>query len=169
MRVAASVVRHGAISVAQGRIVHEPGAGLADEVERARDDDGAVGAAGRRQRPLERRSGVPTRLDRPVAARRRQRSASSVAGIARSHGTSVAMTRALAAPPRAPGRDDPVDVLVGHRPVDERERPALEERPQIVERHGQGGRAGGVVGAVEEHVAPSTRTSSSRPGQVARA
>ena len=44
------------------------------------------------------------------------------------------------------------DVLVGHRRGDERDRARLDERPEVVERGRQGGRAGRVMGAVEQHV-----------------
>ena len=48
--------------------------------------------------------------------------------------------------------DHPGDVLVGHRGGQEREPAPAEERPELVERRGEGGRTGGIVGAVEQHV-----------------
>ena len=85
---------------------------------------------------------------------RRQRAASSAAGIARGDVEARADDgRTGQRLGRGERRDDAVDVLVRHRRGHEGDRPAVEERPQVVERDGQGGGAGRVVGAVEEHVA----------------
>ena len=102
--------------VAQGRVVDEPGPDGTDKVERAGDDRAAPPRRSS-ARVEGRRPGSSHGRHARSAPAARQRAASSAAGSARGRsGRLVATTRGRAHDGRrGERRDDPVDVLVGHR------------------------------------------------------
>ena len=156
--------------IAQERVVDQPRPRLADEVQRAR-----------RRRSGRRRCRAPRRA-RPPAGRRRARGPSAPSeppGPPRLRerlrrrapaGASTAVRRTVApssAGDAATARTVAVDVLVGHRRPDHRQRAGPQERAEVVERLGERARprprCGRRRGARSRP--RRRRSSSSRPGQ----
>ena len=166
--------------IAQERVVDQPRPRVADEVQRARDDDGPAAAsrapassaapAGRRLGTRTVRPRAPARPATPSARAVRRERPWRVHG--RAHDRRPVERRATAATARTVASTSLSAIAAQTSVTGRRVACRREERAEVVERLGEGRGAVRVVRAVEEHLAAAVRpsaTSSSRPGQRAAA